>query len=191
MDERPLKIPVLLATVRRGRMSVHAARLVHAQLTEESGVETQLVDFREFDIPIDDAGEGLKNPGFSATVDEADGLVIVSPEYNHGYPGILKHVLDTNYWEYVHKAVGVVGVSSGAFGGARMIENLLPVLRAYGLVPIERDLNFSRVNTVFDEEGNLLEERYLKRTQVFLSELLWMAKTLRHGRQHIPSEVRA
>lgn len=73
MDERPLKIPVLLGTVRRGRISVHAARLVHAQLTKESGVETQLVDFRELDIPTDDAGEALKNEGFSATVDEADG----------------------------------------------------------------------------------------------------------------------
>lgn len=172
-------------------MSVHVARLVHAQLAKESGVETELVDFNEFDIPIDDAGEGLKDAGFSATVDEADGLVIVSPEYNHGYPGILKHVLDTNYWGYVHKAVGVVGVSSGTFGGARMIENLLPVLRAYGLVPIERDLNFGRVNTTFDEDGNLLEERYVKRTETFLGELLWMAKTLRHGRERIPSEVRA
>ena len=182
---------MLLGTVRRGRMSVHVARLVHARLTAEEGVETELIDFSDFDIPIDDAGEALKDPGFSVTVDKADGLVIVSPEYNHGYPGILKHVLDTNYWEYVHKAVGVVGVSSGVFGGARMIENLLPVLRTYGLVPIERDLNFSRVNTVFDEEGNLLEERYLKRIEIFLGELLWMAKTLRYGREHIPSETSA
>lgn len=172
-------------------MSVHAARFVHAQLINESGVETELIDLSELDIPIDDAGEALKDPGFSATVDQADGLVIVSPEYNHGYPGILKHVLDTNYWEYVHKAVGVVGVSSGAFGGARMIENLLPVLRTYGLVPIVRDLNFSMVDTVFDENGNLLEDRYVNLLQIFLGELLWMAKTLRHGREHIPTETSA
>ena len=72
-----------------------------------------------------------------------------------------------------------------------MIENLLPVLRTYGLVPIERDLNFSMVNTVFDENGNLLEDRYLKRVRIFLGELLWMAKTLRYGREHIPSETSA
>ena len=51
-------------------------------------------------------------------MNRSDALVIVAPEYNHGYPGMLKHVLDTNLHEYVHKAVGVVGVSAG-FGGAR------------------------------------------------------------------------
>lgn len=67
---------------------------------------------------------------------QADGIVIVTPEYNRGYPGLLKYVLDTNLKEYIHKAVGICGVSAGGFGGARVIENLLPVLRELGLVTI-------------------------------------------------------
>jgi hypothetical protein len=69
-------------------------------------------------------------------VNRADALVIVAPEYNHGYPGLLKHVLDTNLKEYIHKAAGIVGVSAGIFGGARAIQNLIPVLRELGLVTI-------------------------------------------------------
>jgi NAD(P)H-dependent FMN reductase len=63
-----------------------------------------------------DAGEAIKDPTFSEAMRRADGLVIVAPEYNHGYPGILKHVLDTNLKEYIHKPVGLCGVSAGAFG---------------------------------------------------------------------------
>ena len=87
-------------------------------------------------------------------MNRADALVLVAPEYNHGYPGLLKHVLDTNLKEYIHKAAGVVGVSAGIFGGARMIENLLPVLRELGLVAIFWDVNFNNVGTRFDDDGS-------------------------------------
>ncbi len=172
-------------------MSEHAARLVHAELVKKPGVDAQLIDVRDLDIASDDAGEAAKLEEFSTAVDKADGLIIVSPEYNHGYPGMLKRVLDTNYSEYVHKAVGVVSVSNGPFGGVRMIENLIPVLRAYGLVPIVSDVNFSNVDEVFDEEGSLLEARYLRRVERFLGELLWMAETLRYGREQIRNKVKA
>lgn len=58
----------------------------------------------------------------------ADGLVIVSPEYNHGYPGEMKLMLDQLYKEYNRKPVGICGVSSGALGGARMVEQLRLIL---------------------------------------------------------------
>jgi NAD(P)H-dependent FMN reductase len=61
----------------------------------------------------------MKEPKFSATIERCDGLIIVTPEYNHGYPGLLKHALDMNLKEYIHKAVGICGVSAGPFGGAR------------------------------------------------------------------------
>ena len=121
-------------------------------------------------------------------MERADALVVVSPEYNHGYSGLLKHVLDSCLKEYIHKAVGVVGVSAGPFGGTRGIQDLLPVLRELGLVTIFWDVNFSSVQTVFDESGRLHEQAYLPRIEKFLRELLWMAKTLRHGREHVALE---
>jgi NAD(P)H-dependent FMN reductase len=184
-DERPLNIPVILGTTRKGRMSEHAARFVHGELKKQAGVVTELIDIRELSLPVDDAGEGVKDPGFSARMNAADALVIVTPEYNHSFPGLLKHVLDSCLKEYIHKAAGIVGVSAGPFGGARVIEHFQPALRELGLVSIFWDVNFGNVSKVFDASGKLLDEAYVRRTDKFLKELMWMARTLRHGRDNI------
>ncbi len=183
---RPLFVPVILGTPRRGRLSEHAARLVRDELAARPAVETELIDVAELAIPVDDAGEAVKDARFSERMSRADALVVVAPEYNHGYPGLLKHVLDTNLSEYVHKAAGVVGVSAGVFGGTRVIQNLLPVLRELGLVTIFWDVNVTSVGSRFDADGRLLDESFLPRIEKFLDELLWMAATLRHGRDSIP-----
>ena len=184
-EERPLFIPVILGTARQGRMSAHAAELMRTQIEKRPGLTTELIDVARLPIPVDDAGEAVKDHDLSEKMNQADGLVIVAPEYNHGYPGLLKHVLDTNLKEYVHKAVGVVGVSSGIFGGARVIQNLIPVMRELGLVQIFWDVNFTMVQGRFDESGKLLDESFLPRIEKFLDELVWMATTLRYGREHV------
>jgi NAD(P)H-dependent FMN reductase len=183
---RPLFIPVILGTARMGRMSLHAARLVTQEVGKRAGVETELIDITQLPLPTNDAGEAIKDAGYSAKMDRADALVIVAPEYNHGYSGLLKHVLDSCLKEYIHKAVGIVGVSAGPFGGARVIQNLLPVMRELGLVTIFWDVNFSSVQKVFGKDGKLLDESFIRRMDKFFKELIWMAKTLRQGREQIP-----
>lgn len=185
---RTLFIPVVLGTARMGRMSFHPARLVTEELRKLNGVETDLIDIAKLPLPTNDAGEAIKNAEFSAKMRRADALVIVSPEYNHGYSGLLKHVLDSCLKEYIHKAVGIVGVSAGPFGGARVIQNLLPVMRELGLVTIFWEVNFSNVQKAFSAEGELLDESYIQRIDKFLKELIWMGETLRHGREQIPLE---
>src|ERR1700736_5177956 len=184
--EHPLFIPLILGTARQERQSEHVARFVLEQTKERTGVETELIDVRALPMRLDDAGEQMKDPAFSSTIERCDGLILITPEYNHGYPGLLKHALDMNLKEYIHKAVGICGVSAGPFGGARAIENLLPVMRELGLVTIFEDVNFGKIGTLFDERGNLLDERFVGRTAKFLDELIWMARVLRHGRENIP-----
>ncbi len=188
MEERPIHIPVILGTTRKGRMSEHVARFVHGELLKRKGVTTELIDIAKLPLPVDDAGEAIKNPTFSEAMNRADGLVIVSPEYNHSFPGLLKHVLDSCLKEYIHKPAGIAGVSAGPFGGARGIQSFLPVLRELGLVAIFWDLNFGTVSKTFDESGKLLDEAYIRRADKFLGELIWMAKTMRHGRENITLE---
>ena len=142
---RPLNIPVILGTTRRGRMSAHVARFVTGELAKRPGIATELIDIAEMPLPIDGAGDEIKDPAFSQKMESADGLVIVAPEYNHSFPGLLKHVLDTCLEEYIHKASGIVGVASGPFGGTRVVQNLLPVCRELGLNTIFTDLNFSKI----------------------------------------------
>ncbi len=182
---RPLFIPVILGTVRKGRRSLHPAQLLTRELGKRAGVETELLDIAQLPLPTNDAGEAIKDAGFSARMERADALVIISPEYNHGYSGLLKHVLDSCLKEYIHKAVGIVGVSAGAFGGSRVIENLLPVMRELGLVTIFWDVNFSNVRKVFSADGALLDDSYLPSIDQFLKELIWMARTLRQGREQV------
>jgi NAD(P)H-dependent FMN reductase len=185
-EPRPLDIPVILGTTRKGRMSAHAANFIVGQLQQRKEVRTELIDIAELNLRVDDAGEAIKDPRYSEAMERADAIVIVSPEYNHSFPGLLKHVLDTCLKEYIHKAAGIVGVSAGTFGGARVIEHFQPVLRELGLVSIFWDVNFGNVERVFDPEGELLDQAYIRRSAKFLSELIWMAKVLRHGRENIP-----
>jgi len=183
---KPLFIPVILGTARKGRRSENAARFVFEETKKRAGIETEFVDICKIPMRLDDAGEQMKDQAFSDLVKRADGLILVVPEYNHGYPGLLKHALDMNLEEYIHKAVGICGVSAGQFGETRVIEALLPVMRELGLVTIFNDVNFGNVGKIFGEDGKLLDEDFVRRTGKFLDELIWMARVLRHGRENVP-----
>ncbi|HYA29394.1 MAG TPA: NAD(P)H-dependent oxidoreductase [Acidobacteriota bacterium] len=185
---RPLSIPVILGTTRRGRMSAHAARFMVEQIEKRQGITTELLDITELPLPVNDAGDGIKDPASAEKMALADALVIVTPEYNHSFPGLLKHILDSCLKEYIHKAAGIVGVSAGPFGGVRAIQDFLPVIRELGLVNIFWDVNFGNVSSVFDDSGKLLDQAFGKRADKFINELVWMAKTLRHGRDNIALE---
>jgi NAD(P)H-dependent FMN reductase len=167
-------------------MSAHAARFVHGALQKREGIVTELIDVGTLSLRLDENGEGTASPEFSASMSRADAVVLVAPEYNHAMPGVLKHVLDSCLKEYIHKAAGIVAVSAGPFGGTRVIESSLPVLRELGLVTIFWDVNVGSVGKVFDQNGALLDPALIRRTDKFLGELIWMARTLRHGRDNIP-----
>ena len=183
--EKPLYIPILLGTPRQNRASENVARFVFEQVSRREGVNTELIDVRHIALSTQDAGENIKDAAFSAQMFRADALIIVTPEYNHGYPGLLKHALDTNQKEYIHKAVGICGVSAGAFGGARVIQNLLPVMRELGLVTIFWDGNFPNAQSLFNVDETIKDPTFVGRMDKFIGELIWMAKTLRYGRANI------
>jgi len=184
MDKK-LFIPVILGTNREGRQSENVAKLLIKEREGRENVETKLFDVRDFKFPQDNYGQRIKDqfPEWRDAIIKADGLVIVSPEYNHGYSGTLKAVLDLLLPEYKHKAVGLIGVAGGPWGGTRVIENLLPVVRELGFVVISANLNFARIGELFDEQGNLKDKAYEERISGFLDELEWMAKALRWGRE--------
>src|ERR1700730_9899623 len=185
MDDKPLYLPLILGTARQGRQSEHVANFILSEMKKRPEIETELIDVRKLKMRLDDAGEEMKDPDYAEKMTRADGLVIVTPEYNHGYPGLLKHALDMCLEEYIHKAVGICGVSAGPFGGSRVVEALLPVMRELGLVAIFNDVNFGHAAKIFGEDGKLLDERFVRRTAKFLDELIWMARVLRYGRENI------
>jgi NAD(P)H-dependent FMN reductase len=190
MENNKLFIPILLGTNRKDRKSEHVAKWVFGKMKEREDIESRFFDVRDFELPRDHYGTeiGERFPEWRDAIIKAAGLVIVTPEYNHGYPGSLKSVLDLLLKEYIHKAVAFVGVSAGVFGGTRVIEACVPMVRELGLVVTFSDMNFPQVQTKFDENGNLLDEAYEKRVQGFLDELVWMSRSLKWGRENVQSK---
>jgi NAD(P)H-dependent FMN reductase len=185
-----LNLPVLLGTNRKLRNSVFPARWLVGEMQKRPEIQTRLFDVAEFALPQDDYGQEIKDrfPEWRDAIIQADGLVIVTPEYNHGYPGALKAVLDLLLKEYIHKAVAFVGVSAGPWGGTRVIEAMVPMARELGLAVTFTDLNFPKVQTLFDAQGKLLDAAFEKRAAAFLDELVWMSRVLRWGRTNVPSK---
>jgi len=190
LNTSPVFLPILLGTNRRLRRSVHVARWLHGAMLARPDIETELVDVADFALPQGDYGMDIKDqfPQWRDTIVRADGLVIVTTEYNHGYPGALKSVLDLLLKEYVHKAVALVGVSAGPWGGSRVIEALVPMVRELGLAVTFTDLQFPTVQSKFDDTGKLLDAAYENRVRTFLDELVWMSRTLKWGRANLPSK---
>ena len=184
-----LYLPILLGTNRKLRKSEFVARWLLGEMQKRPEIETRLFDVADFALPHDDYGQEIKDqfPEWRDAIVRADGLVIVTPEYNHGYPGALKAVLDLLLREYIHKAVAFVGVSAGPWGGTRVIETLVPAARELGLAVTFTDLNFPKVQNVFDEDGKLLDLAFETRAVGFLDELVWMSRVLKWGRANVPS----
>lgn len=184
--DKPLSIVLLLGTVRTPRRSEAVAMWLNERIAQRGDMKVQVFDPRQMNLPMDNEGEDLKeqNPEFTTAVEQMDALVIVSPEYNHSYPGSLKRALDILDPEYARKAVGLVSVSKGNFGGVRMLEHLHALVHALGLMESKVDLMVPNVVTTRDEDGVLHPTEDMNvRADAFLDEVAWLATALRWGRQ--------
>lgn len=177
MTEQKLDIPVILGTGRADRVSEACARYVMERVAER-GHETELIDPRMWASGVT-IPDWVGNDHFKAWRERAaraDGFIIVSPEYNHGYPGELKILLDSASDEYLRKPVGLCGVSSGAWGGVRMVEQLRLVCLELGFVCTKAAAYFPMAEK-FDSSS--YDDKRLVR---LLDEVEWLAGVLKAGR---------
>jgi NAD(P)H-dependent FMN reductase len=183
-----LYIPVLAGTTREQRKSIFAARLVAEVGATFEDIETEVIDPIDFNFPGDGNDPEGKDPRYTAITHRADGFYIVSPEYNHSFPGSLKRMLDSELENYIHKPVAFAGASSGQWGGVRAIEALVGTVREMGLISTFSDMQFPRVQDLFDDDGTLLNEKYRDYLKASWEELIWMTKVMKYGRENIESE---
>ncbi len=177
-----LFIPVLIGTTREQRKSALAAKLIYDVSKEYGSVESILVDPKDYNFPGDGNDPEGKDPKYTDITLRADGFFIVTPEYNHSFPGSLKRMLDSELSNYVHKAVAFAGASSGSWGGVRAIEALVVSVREMGLVATFQDIQFPRVQELFSEDGNLLDDKYIPRIRKAWDELIWLSTALKNAR---------
>ena len=183
-----LYIPVLAGTTREQRKSIWAAKLVESVGKTFEEVKTELIDPKNFNFPGDGNDPEGKDSRYTSITARADGFFMVSPEYNHSFPGSLKRMLDSELENYIHKPVAFAGVSSSQWGGVRGIEALVNTVREMGLVSTFSDIQFPKVQELFSENGELQNENYREFTKGAWQELIWMANVLKWGRKNIKSK---
>ncbi|HTK03990.1 MAG TPA: NAD(P)H-dependent oxidoreductase [Candidatus Eisenbacteria bacterium] len=195
MADTKLRIAVIVGSTRQGRFSEKPAGWIFEQVKKLPDVEAELLDLRDhplpfYDEPITPSNFKGKYPSeavakWSLRIKAADAFIFVTPEYNHGYPAVLKNALDYVYDEWHRKPMGVV--SYGGVSGARVTEQLRLVSIELHMAPIREALNIPPpVTAAIKKEGKPPAEAFeaiRERTEVFLAELLWWAKALKEARE--------
>jgi NAD(P)H-dependent FMN reductase len=179
---KKIHIPVVLATAREGRESEKVAKFIHKKLTDREDVDTEIVDVKDhlYGETVPSWIEDDRTKKWKSIVEESDAIIFVIPEYNHSYPGEFKILFDGAFKEYDKKPLAAVGVSSGGFGGTRVIEEFLHLVTATSGVPVPASLNISNVADSFTEEGSVNDEHIIKRTGKMIDTVLWYANKFKN-----------
>jgi NAD(P)H-dependent FMN reductase len=173
-------IVIISASVRAGRQSHRVALYFKNYLLENAIGSAEILDLHEYQFPVFE--ERLKfqeNPAanvleFAEKIRNADGIIMVTPEYNGGYPASLKNVIDLLYAEWYKKPVGIATVSDGVFGGTQVITALQFILWKMKAWTIPAMFPVPSVSKNFDENGVPLEKEATdKRAAGFVKELVW------------------
>ena len=173
------KIAIVSPSVRKGRLSHRVALFFSNYLAANALAEPDLVDLAEYDFPLFD--ERLKRQpqptpamvDFASRIEQADGVIIIVPEYNGGYPASLKNVVDLLYDEWHHKPVALCSVSDGPFGGSQVITSFQFIMWKMKALVVTAQHPVTRVGSSFDENGIPADrETAEKRALNFINKLI-------------------
>jgi NAD(P)H-dependent FMN reductase len=173
-------IAIISASVRNNRNSHRAALYFQKFLERKNLASSIMLDLLDYDFPIfHERLKYLTEPtakvlDFVEKIQKADGVIIVTPEYNGGYPASLKNVIDLLYEDWYKKPISVATVSDGAYGGTQVITSLLFTLWKIKAWVVPPAFPVPKVEEMLDESGAPKDATATdKRAQVFINELLW------------------
>lgn len=190
-----IKIKIIIGSTRPNRFSEHPARWINEETKKLTGVEVESLDLREYPLPFfnepispamvkgDYANEAVRK--WARKIAEADAYIIATPEYNHGYPAVLKNALDSVYKEWNNKPVGFV--SWGGAAGARSVEQLRQVAVELQMAPIRNAVHIPLFWALLDENGQLKPGAFdslQDNAKNFLNQLMWWAEALKKAREN-------
>ncbi len=190
-----IKLYVILGSTRQGRFGEHPAKWITSELKKHSDITVELIDLRDWPLPFfnESISPSLNQGKYENTlaakwakkIGEADGFIIVTPEYNHGYSAVLKNAMDYVYPEWNKKPVAFVSYG-GVSGGTRAVQQLRQVAIELQMVPIRQGVHLPFSWTYLDEKGHLkVEALKILQPQVeaMIPQLLWYTKLLKKGRE--------
>jgi NAD(P)H-dependent FMN reductase len=178
-----MTIAIISASVRTDRKSNRVALYFQNYITEHSIANVNILDLKEYNFPIfDERLKFLPNPPkqvlhFAEQITNADAVIIVTPEYNGGYPTSLKNVIDLLNAEWKRKPIAIATVSNGDFGGSQVITSLLFTLWKIGAWVAPAKFPVPNIEKTFNEKGIPTDKELTdKRAKAFLDELVWCAE---------------
>lgn len=190
-----MKIHVVVGSTRQNRVGERVAKWVTATADRQPEFEVEMVDLADYDLPhFEEPGSPKYSPHrdmtpavarWTSKMAEADGYIVVTPEYNHSIPGILKDALDHLDWQLDKKAVAIVGY--GSVGGARSAEHLKHIASFLGAAIVPATVALNRPDQSIDEQGNFVGDTSspygpTAALEGMLRDLGWWTKTLAAGR---------
>ncbi|WP_254389057.1 NADPH-dependent FMN reductase [Streptomyces sp. AC550_RSS872] len=191
-SQPPLKIGVLIGSVRPGRFADKVARWFVSEIGRRDDMETHVIDLSEpaladeLKLTLERSDAPGDAPTLAQRIEGLDGFVVVTPEYNHGYPAALKLAIDYVYREWRAKPVGFVSYG-GMAGGQRAVEQLRQVFAELHAVTLRDTVSFHMAWEQFDEAGRPHDQDGTgKAAAVLLDQLAWWGLTLREGRAARP-----
>jgi NAD(P)H-dependent FMN reductase len=183
-------IAIISASVRTGRKSHRVALYFENFLKAQDLATVEILDLEIYQFPV--FNERLKyqpNPSpdvldFANRIKKADGVIIVTPEYNGGYPASIKNVVDLLYDEWFHKPIAITTSSDGSFGGTQVITSLLFTLWKIRAWVVPAMFPVPKVQDTFTETGAPVSESTNARATVFIREMLWCIQAKRKMENH-------
>lgn len=188
----PLKILVIMGSVREGRMAEPVGKWVVEQSASapasDQAISCELVDLKDWNLPFFPFAQAPAAGNYSdplqirwaEKIASADGYILIAPEYNRGIPAVLKNALDFVFAEWRRKPVAFVGY--GGAGGARSIEDLTCVARALSLAPLEASVHIMGVWGKVKDGKFTGEDRDVRALGGLLGELAWWGNALKAAR---------
>lgn len=186
-----LKVKILWGTHRADTFGENPAKLALSVAERMPEWEVELLDLRKLNIPDEIASltpsqaNGVYTnetvQAWGKTIAEADAFIIVTTEYNHGYPAILKNALDHLYPEWHRKPVAFVGYG-GELGAGRAIEQLRQVMVEFHVASIRDAVYIPFVWEAFNADGTPVNEKLIPRLEAMYQDLSWWGKALQAAR---------
>lgn len=194
MSENPLRLVVVVGSVREGRFGLPVSNWFAQEARQFGRFEVDVLDLAELSLPMampdfggqPDAATAAVQDEISRRLAEADAYVLVTPEYNHSYPAALKNVLDWFRAEWVAKPFGLVSYG-GQGGGIRAAEHLRQIIAELHSITVRDAMSFHNAWDLFDEQGRATDNgEAAGAAKQMLTQLDWWATVLREGRGSRP-----
>ncbi|MBY8855176.1 NAD(P)H-dependent oxidoreductase [Nocardia sp. CA2R105] len=178
--DTPLRLEVIVASVRQGRFAPVVADWFLRTARADDRFDVGVIDLLHTPLPTD-LSETPEVEAFRERLSAAAAFVVVTSEYNHGYPASLKTALDSAKREWRAKPIGFVGYG-GMSGGLRAIEQLRQVVAEVHMVSIRESVSFHQAKRAFDADGETRDGAAIDAAQRLLRQLAWWAGHLREAR---------